>query len=220
MTKIFKFIIMGLFFISNLSYAENISEAAKKNLQIINSLKVEEKWQKGEIINCKTGEIIEQYTGEHKKTGSRLTHDGCFVYAVLSSLNISKNSLPPHPELDTGFIPLLANKQADWYETEGNKCGWSYIKNKDREDNFIQAQKLANQGYLVVATYKNINPKRAGHTAIVIPSDKDIEKIKKDGPDIAQAGTYNSSCSSLKKGFRNKKDVFKNNEIKFYYYKN
>lgn len=219
MTKFFKFIIIYLFFISNAIHAETISEAANKNLQTFNSLKVEEKWQKGEIINCKTSEIIEEYTGEHKKTGRRVNHDGCFVYAALSSLNIPKDSLPPHPEFDTGFIPLLTNKQADWYETEGNKHGWNYIKNKDREDNFTQAQKLANQGYLVIAIYKNINPKRVGHTAIVIPSDKDIEKIKKDGPEIAQAGTNNFSSCSLKKGFRNKKDAFKNNEIKVYYYK-
>ena len=64
--------------------------------------------------------------------------------------------------------------------------------------------------------YKNANPKRAGHIAVVVPSSKDIEKIKNEGPDTAQAGNINFSCNSLKKGFRNKKDAFKNNEIKFY----
>lgn len=219
MTKLFKLIITYLFFISSLVQAETIAEPAKEILGIVNSLKVEEKWQKGKTINCKTGETIEEYTGEHKKTGNRITHDSCFVYAVASSLNIAKDSLPPHPEFGTDFIPFLTNKQADWYEREGSKQGWNYIKNKDKDNNFIQAQKLANQGYLVVAIYKNINPKRLGHTSIVIPSNKDVEKIKLEGPDTAQAGINNFSCGSLKKGFKNKKDVFKNNEIKFYYHK-
>ncbi|BAW82947.1 predicted protein [Rickettsia japonica] len=99
------------------------------------------------------------------------------------------------------------------------KNGWHFVKAGNRDNSFIQAQKFANQGYFVVSVYKDANPKRAGHIAVVIPSSKDIEKIKNEGLDTAQAGNINFSCSSLKKGFRNKKDAFKNNEIKFYYYK-
>ena len=66
---------------------------------------------------------------------------------------------------------------------------------------------------------KMLIQKEQGHIAVIVPSSKDIEKIKNEGPDTAQAGNINFSCSSLKKGFRNKKDAFKNNEIKFYYYK-
>ncbi|MFV0251178.1 MAG: hypothetical protein AB8U53_05675 [Rickettsia aeschlimannii] len=104
-------------------------------------------------------------------------------------------------------------------ETDGIKNGWNFVKAGNHNDSFIQAQKFANQGYFVVSVYKNANPKRAGHIAVVVPSSKDIEKIKNEGPDTVQAGNINFSCSSLKKGFRNKKDAFKNNEIKFYYYK-
>ncbi|MGI4752915.1 MAG: hypothetical protein ACRYE8_04240 [Janthinobacterium lividum] len=113
----------------------------------------------------------------------------------------------------------MSNKQAEWLETEGVKNGWSYIKTANRDDGFVQAQKFANQGHFVVSVYKNANPKRSGHIAVVIPSSKDVEKIKLEGLDIAQAGTSNFSSGSLKKGFKNKRDAFKDNEIKFYYFK-
>jgi len=220
MNKILKLIIICLVGINMTAQAENISEAAKKNLEIINSLNVEEKWQKGTIINCKTGEtLLEETEKQASPKLKRLTHCSCFAYAASTALGLPNKALLPHPESDEEFIPALPNKQAQWLETEGIKNGWNYIKSKDRDDNFIQAQKFANQGYFIVSTYKPTNPKRAGHIAVVIPSNKDIEKIKLEGPDIAQAGINNFSSGSLKKGFKNKKNAFKDNEIKFYYYK-
>lgn len=217
MNKILKLMIICLFSIT--TQAENISETAKKNLEVINSLNVEEKWQKGNVINCKTGETLLEETEKYASSKlKRLTHCSCFAYAVSKALGLPNKSLLPHPENDQEFIPTLSNKQAQWLETEGVRNGWNYIKTENRDDNFIQAQKFANQGHFVVSIYKNVNPKRAGHIAVVIPSSKDMEKIKLEGPDIAQAGTNNFSSGSLKKGFKNKKNAFKDNEIKFYYY--
>ncbi|HJD59715.1 MAG TPA: hypothetical protein LFW20_03460 [Rickettsia endosymbiont of Omalisus fontisbellaquei] len=219
MNKI-KLIIVYLFCINLTAQADNISEIAKKNLEVINSLNVEEKWQKGNIINCKSGETLLKETEKYNSPKlKRLTHCSCFAYAASAAFGLPNKSLLPHPESDKEFIPTLSNKQAEWLETDGIKNGWNYVKAGNRDDSFIQAQKFANQGYFVVSVYKNANPKRAGHIAVVVPSSKDIEKIKNEGPDTAQAGNINFSCNSLKKGFRNKKDAFKNNEIKFYYYK-
>lgn len=218
MSKILKLILICLFSIN--AQAENISDTAKKNLEIINSLNVESKWQKGNIVNCKTGETLLEETEKYNSPKlKRLTHCSCFAYAVSKALGLPNKALLPHPENDTELVPALSNKQAEWLETEGIKNGWNYIKTENREDGFIQAQKFSNQGYFVIAIYKNANLKRAGHIAVIIPSSKDIEKIKLEGPDIAQAGTINFSCGSLRKGFKNKKNAFKNNEIKFYYYK-
>ncbi|HJD55361.1 MAG TPA: hypothetical protein LFW21_01655 [Rickettsia endosymbiont of Pyrocoelia pectoralis] len=157
MTKILKLIITCLLCVNITALGENISETAKKNLEVINSLNVQEKWQKGNVINCKTGETLSEETAKYDSPKlKRLTHCSCFVYAAANALGLPNKSLPPHPE-DNEFIPALSNKQVEWYETEGSKNGWSYIKNKDRDSNFVQAQKFANQGYLVVATYKNSN---------------------------------------------------------------
>ncbi|XVN40872.1 MAG: hypothetical protein RCO49_09125 [Rickettsia endosymbiont of Argas persicus] len=220
MNKIFVLIIACLLGVNITAQAENISETAKKNLEIINSLNVEKKWQKGNVINCRTGETLLEETEKYDSPKlKRLSHCSCFAYAASKALGLPNKSLLPHPEGDKEFIPALSNKQAEWLETEGVKNGWSYIKTENRDEGFIQAQKFANQGHFVVSVYKNANPRRAGHIAVVIPSSKDIEKIKLEGPDIAQAGTSNFSSGSLKKGFRNKKDAFKDNEIKFYYFK-
>ena len=220
MHKILKLIIVCLLGINITAQAENMSETAKKILEIINSLNVERKWQKGSIINCKTGETLLEETEKYDSPKlKRLSHCSCFVYAASKALGLPNKSLLPHPEGDKEFIPALLNKQAEWLETEGVKNGWSYIKTANRDDGFVQAQKFANQGHFVVSVYKNANPKRAGHIAVVIPSSKDVEKIKLEGPDIAQAGTSNFSSGSLKKGFKNKRDAFKDNEIKFYYFK-
>jgi len=200
--------------------AEDISETAKKNLDIINSLNVEKKWQKGNVINCMTGETFLEETEKYDPPKlKRLTYCSCFAYATSKALGLPNKALLPHPENNKEFVPTLSNKQIEWLETEGIKNGWNYIKTENRDENFTQAQKFANQGYFVLATYKNANPKRVGHIAVVIPSNKNIEKIKLEGPDIAQAGTNNFSSGSLKKGFKGKKNAFKDNEIKFYYYK-
>ncbi|KJV62347.1 hypothetical protein [Rickettsia amblyommatis] len=66
------------------------------------------------------------------------------------------------------YLPTLSNKQAEWFETDGIKNGWNFVKAGNRDESFIQAQKFANQGYFVVSVYKNANPKRAGHIAVVV----------------------------------------------------
>lgn len=194
MNKI-KLIIIYLLCINMTAQADNISESAKKNLEVINSLNVEEKWQKGNVINCKSGETLLEETEKYNSPKlKRLTHCSCLAYATSVALGLPNKSLLPHPESDKEFIPTLSNKQAEWLETDGIKNGWNLVKAGNRDDSFIQAQKFANQGYFVVFVYKNANPKRAGHIAVVVPSSKDIEKIKNEGPDTAQAGNINFSC--------------------------
>lgn len=206
MHKIFKLIIVCLLGINITAQAENMSETAKKNLEIINSLNVERKWQKGSVINCKTGETLLEETEKYDSPKlKRLSHCSCFAYAASKALGLPNKSLLPHPEGDKEFVPALSNKQAEWLETEGVKNGWSYIKTANRDDGFVQAQKFANQGHFVVSVYKNANPqKEQGILQLLFQ----VVKIKLEGPDIAQAGTSNFSSGSLKKGFKNIKRCF------------
>ncbi|WP_238375398.1 hypothetical protein [Rickettsia massiliae] len=62
MNKI-KLIIIYLLWINMTVQADNISE--RKNLAVINSLNVEEKWQKGNVINCKLGETLLEETAKY-----------------------------------------------------------------------------------------------------------------------------------------------------------
>ncbi|MGX6960361.1 MAG: hypothetical protein ACIPMY_03865 [Rickettsia endosymbiont of Pentastiridius leporinus] len=65
MTKILKLLITFLLCVNITALGENISETAKKNLEVINSLNVQEKWQKGNVINCKTGETLLEETAKY-----------------------------------------------------------------------------------------------------------------------------------------------------------
>ena len=129
MTKFLQLMVIIYLFIGNSAKAESISEGGTQLLKTIDSLNVEQKWQKGEAINCRTGETIEHYTGKYasKKEKSLSTHCSCFAYAVAADLGLSADALPLHSPVDTDHIALLANKQADWYATEGQKHGWVHL---------------------------------------------------------------------------------------------
>ena len=106
MNKI-KLIIVYLFCINLTAQADNISEIAKKNLEVINSLNVEEKWQKGNIINCKSGETLLEETEKYSSPKlKRLTHCSCFAHAASAALGLPNKSLLPHSESDKEFIPI------------------------------------------------------------------------------------------------------------------
>ncbi|KJV93067.1 hypothetical protein [Rickettsia amblyommatis] len=77
-----------------------------KNLAVINSLNVEEKWQKSNVINCKSRETLLEETEKYNSPKlKRLTHCSCFAYAASAALGRPNQSLLPHPESDEEFIP-------------------------------------------------------------------------------------------------------------------
>ena len=91
---------------------------------------------------------------------------------------------PEHPTV------LLANAQYDWLFKSGKEQGWTQVPDGHR------AQHLANEGYLVVAVYKESDPKHHGHIAIVRPSTKSDELIDAEGPQITQAGAHNTAAQA------------------------
>lgn len=94
MNKI-KLIIIYLLWINMIAQADNISESAKKNLAVINFLNVEEKWQKGNVINCKSGETLLEETEKYNSPKlKRLTHCSCFAYAASAALGLPNQFLP------------------------------------------------------------------------------------------------------------------------------
>jgi hypothetical protein len=77
----------------------------------------------------------------------------------------------------------LANIQNAWLLNEGKAAGWKEVTAEE-------AQKQANEGKIVVASWKNPDPAKHGHIAVVRPyADKPFEKEK--GPRITQFGAKN-----------------------------
>jgi len=169
---------------------------------------VENLWIAGQHINWATGKA-----DNPNATKGIKTHCSAFVASVCKQKNIY--ILRP-PEHKTG---LLANAQFDWlFSEDAYKKGWRQLK----DSIYKQAQELANKGFIVTAVYKNPNPKKHGHIALVMPIEKSIDDLYKEGPTLIQAGRINSNYISLKDGFKNHISswAIATNEIMFFYNEN
>jgi hypothetical protein len=82
-----------------------------------------------------------------------------------------------------------------------------------------EAQRLANEGYLVVASYANPNRKKPGHIAVVRPSTKSDRLLAEEGPDVTQAGRHNYQRTSVKNGFKSHAGAWKRGEIHYFAHK-
>src|SRR5262249_27831389 len=105
---------------------------------------------------------------------------------------------------------MLANAQYDWLATKGSELGWTPANGS------LEAQQLANRGLVVVAVYKERDPKRHGHIAVVRPSNRSDASIVANGPQITQAGMDNYKSASLKEGFKHHRSAWSSREIRFY----
>lgn len=181
-------------------FASPISADGEKLARALDSMDVEKHWIAGAIVDWRTGEP----TGKPITDGRKHTHCSQFAAAACERLGVYLLRPPEHRPT------LLANGQYDWLVTKGTENGWSAVADGRA------AQELANAGVLVVAVYKNRDPEKSGHTAIVRPSTKSVAEIRAEGPEVIQAGGTNANSCSLKKGFGNHKAAFANNEILFF----
>ena len=159
-----------------------IAANGQRLAQTIDSLHVEDKWLAHEHINWKTGDPDRPagYDGPGKAT-----HCSAFVAALGDRLNVYMLRPPDHSQI------LLASAQAEWFHDKGGESsGWKPLGGPDHEQT---AQELANQGVLVVIVYESLNPHTPGHIVVVRPSEKSAERLRREGPQIAQAGTINYS---------------------------
>jgi hypothetical protein len=161
---------------------------------------VESRWPAGVHVSWETGVPdgkAEHGTGKH-------THCSAFVAAVAKQLDVYILRPPEHGQI------LLANAQYDWLQDAGADNGWQPVYNAER------AQRLANRGMLVVATYRNHHDDKPGHIAIVRPSSKPSAQIEREGPQITQAGGTNYSSTSLQKGFAGHRAAWEHQEVRYY----
>jgi hypothetical protein len=112
-------------------------------------------------------------------------------------------------------MQLLANAQYDWMTTpQALNDGWKPIQ----EGNiYEEAQERANKGYVVIAIFKNADPRIPGHIALVRPAEISFDKIEESGPILIMASTHNFNYISLKAGFKSHITEWPDHAILFYY---
>lgn len=179
--------------------AAEITPAGKKLAEFLDAMDVEHHWDAGKSVAWKTGKPFDKQ-GEARKGN---THCSAFVAAACLRADIYILRPPEHP------TKLLANAQYDWLANQGAEKGWKPLAST------VEAQRLANEGNLVVAVFKEANPERYGHIAIVRPSEKGEAKVREEGPQICQAGATNYNSTSLAVGFKHHKAAWPAG-VKFY----
>ncbi len=185
---------------SGVARADSITPLARQTMQIVDSLDVENHWPAGVHVHWESGipdGKTESGIGKH-------THCSAFAAAAAQRLGIYLLRPPEHPQL------LLANAQYDWLAEQGAARGWRPVGSAD------EAQHYANQGWLVLAAYKNHQDDKPGHIAIVRPGDKSAQVLNEEGPDITQAGGHNYHSVALRVGFAGHPAGWEHHEIVYY----
>src|SRR5262245_43563548 len=126
-----------------------ITPAGKKLATKFDKMEVETHWLPKVHVDWKTGK-------PDGKPGGPPTH--CSLFVAAACLRLDVPMLAPPPE------NFLSNRQQEWLQAEGKKRGWVKVKDAHK------AQRLANEGVVVVASYRNPDPKKAGHIAMVRPA--------------------------------------------------
>ena len=109
-------------------------------------------------------------------TSSRVTHCNEFAQDVMRQAGV------PRGELPTGN----ANHMNQWLNQQGPSHGW-------RQVSAAEAQRLANQGQVTLASWRNPTGDH-GHVAVVRPGSS-------NGVRIAQAGGHNYHDAPVSRGF-------------------
>lgn len=171
-------------------------------LQKLREMDVTHHWLAGlERIDWRSGDPDPGQTPHQKNS----THCSAFVASAGERLGIYILRPPQHK------ASFLASAQQDWLNSdEGRQAGWERLQNP------TEARDRANQGQLVVASWRNPVANKPGHIAIVIPSDWTAERVENEGCEIMQAGRNNYLSTSLRQGFSNHPGAFENREIQFH----
>jgi hypothetical protein len=166
-----------------------ISAAGIQLAETLDSMHVESLWLANEHIDWETGEP--DRGGGFEGEGNH-THCSAFAAAAAKRLGVYLLRPPEHGQ------QLLANAQAEWLAGEaGRQAGWRRVSDMRR------AQRLANQGNLVLVIYQNPDKHVPGHIAIVRPSEKSAQELDDKGPEVIQAGQHNHSRISVRIAFEN-----------------
>jgi len=171
-----------------------ITAAGIKLAYKLDNSRVESLWLASEHVNWETGEPDR---GANYEGLGKHTHCSAFAAAMAKNLGVYLLRPPEHGQV------LLANAQAEWLRgTEAKDQGWRRLVGAH------EAQAEANRGNLVLVAYANPDKHEPGHVAIVRPSEKSLEELDRDGPQIIQAGQHNHLSTVVRIGFHNHPGAF------------
>jgi hypothetical protein len=166
-----------------------ITPAGLRLASTLDGMNVESLWLAHEHVNWETGEP--DRGADYEGPGNH-THCSAFAAAAAKRLGVYLLRPPEHGQA------LLANAQADWLASAAAaKAGWRSVATMQ------QAQRLANEGSLVLVLYPNPDKRVPGHIAIVRPSQKSAKALDENGPEVIQAGEHNHARTNVKTGFEN-----------------
>ncbi len=181
--------------------AADVTAGGERLASAIDALDVEHHWPAGVHVNWKTGEPDGRPESGHGKH----THCSAFVAAAAQRVGVYILRPPEHPQR------LLANAQYEWLSSDaGVAAGWKPVGTA------MDAQSMANSGWLVLATYRNRRDDKPGHIAIVRPSNKSRAQVLEEGPQITQAGLENFRSTSLRIGFASHPAAWSHQEVRYY----
>ena len=150
----------------------------------LDRLDVEKHWLPGKTVDWKTGKVSDD------SDSGPASNAGAFVKAVCARMKV-----PMSAASDDG---VLASSQYEWLLDAGKRKNWLKVGE-------AEAQFLANQGWVVIAAWKNMaetdEESVRGQTAIVRPDPQPAGAILQRGPRIIMAGLKNHNDISIKDGF-------------------
>jgi hypothetical protein len=162
------------------------------------AMDVEHHWLPGRPVDWRTGDP------DGRTSRGYPTHCDYFVESTCERLGV----FMPH-------LGVSANDLARWLAKDGAGQGWKPVPSP------FEAQRLANAGQVVVVAYATPPPHELvpGHIALVRPSAKSDEEIRKEGPQVVQAGGRNANSTPLKTGFHFHREAWKSADdfqVRFY----
>lgn len=198
-----------------------INPSGRQLAAFLDGMNVEALWPRGFHVNWRTGTP----EGPPETTPGGHTHCSAFAAAAAERLGIYLLRPPDHSQM------WLANAQERWLNgapgtaESAEQAGWHQLGRLADPGASLRAVALANTGKLVLAVYfqpPRMTPEgprtRAGHVAIVRPGDKAPDAIKRDGPDVIQAGVHNYSEVATRVGFAAHKEAWSNGAIEYFWH--
>ena len=166
-----------------------ITSAGERIAATLDGMNVDSLWLAQEHVNWETGEPDR---GREDEGPGHHTHCSAFAAAAAKRFGVYLLRPPEHGQ------EQLANAQFEWLSTPtAQKFGWQRVS--DMHD----AQRLSNHGNLVLVTFQNSDKNLPWHIAIVRPSEKSLQDLQRDGPQIIQAGIHNHASTVVRIGFLN-----------------
>ncbi len=161
-----------------------ISPEGARLAAFIDKLDVEHFWLSKAHVDWKTGKP------DHPGEVTNSTHCSAFAAAAGYYLNVYMLRPPEHPTL------YLATAQVLWFGTDaGRKAGWRAVTSQQ------EAQRLANNGSLVVIGFASPDEEVHGHIVVVRPAVKTNAELAVQGPQVAQAATHNRNTDWASRSF-------------------